>query len=123
MAGDPRYAERFEIFIAGMECGDNWTEQNDPVALLDVWRRSRALADPEGEVQPVDYDFVEALEYGMPPTTGIGPGIERMAMLFTERENIDDVLFFPMMRPVVIVGTVLVLCLAVYAMAWVLNRR
>ena len=101
MASDPRFAERFEIFVGGVECGDNWTEQNDPVALLDVWRRSRATAAPEDEIQPIDYDFVEALEYGMPPTTGIGPGIERMAMLFTENENIDDVLFFPMMRPVV----------------------
>lgn len=101
MASDPRYAERFEIYVGGVECGDNWTEQNDPVALLEVWRRSRATAAPDDEVQPIDYDFVEALEYGMPPTTGIGPGIERMAMLFTENENIDDVLFFPMMRPVV----------------------
>ena len=47
----------------------------------------------------MDYDFIEALEYGMPPTTGIGPGVERMAMIFTEQENIDDVIFFPMMRP------------------------
>jgi hypothetical protein len=49
----------------------------------------------------LDLDFIEALEYGMPPTTGIGPGIERMAMIFTEQENIDDVIFFPLMRPVV----------------------
>jgi hypothetical protein len=49
----------------------------------------------------LDYDFIEALEYGMPPTTGIGPGVERMAMIFTEQENIDDVIFFPMMRPAI----------------------
>jgi hypothetical protein len=49
----------------------------------------------------LDFDFIEALEYGMPPTTGIGPGLERMAMIFTGQENIDDVIFFPMMRPTV----------------------
>ncbi len=100
-AADPRVAERFEIFIGGMECGDNWTEQNDPQALLDTWLRLKeaGYADPE-ETHPIDYDFVEVLEYGMPPTTGIGPGIERMAMIFSEQRNIDDVIFFPLMRPV-----------------------
>ena len=100
-ADDPRVAERFEIFIGGMECGDNWTEQNDPQALLDTWRRLKeaGYVDPE-ETHPIDYDFVEVLEYGMPPTTGIGPGIERMAMIFSEQRNIDDVIFFPLMRPV-----------------------
>lgn len=102
MASDSRYAERFEIFIAGTECGDNWTEQNDPVALLERWRAQQAGGGvEEGELQPLDYDFLECLEYGMAPTTGIGPGVERMAMIFTEQENIDDVIFFPMMRPVV----------------------
>lgn len=100
MDNDPRYAERFEIFIAGMECGDNWSEQNDPIALLDRWKKNY---DPkkiaEGEFQPLDYDFLEVLEHGIPPTTGIGPGIERMVMIFTEQENIDNVIFFPMMRP------------------------
>lgn len=100
MNHDPRYAERFEIFIAGMECGDNWSEQNDPVALLERWKSSYKPDDlEEGEFHPLDYDFIEALEYGIPPTTGIGPGIERMAMIFTEQENIDEVIFFPMMRP------------------------
>ena len=54
-----------------------------------------------GEFHTLDFDFIEALEYGMPPTTGIGPGIERMAMIFTEQENIDDVIFFPLMKPAV----------------------
>ena len=102
MAEDPRYAERFEIFIAGMECGDNWSEQNDPVHLLDTWRKSyRAEERDAGKFHTLDFDFIEALEYGMPPTTGIGPGIERMAMIFTEQENIDDVIFFPLMRPAI----------------------
>ena len=102
MAEDPRYVERFEIFIAGMECGDNWSEQNDPVHLLETWRKAYRAEDRDaGKFHTLDFDFIEALEYGMPPTTGIGPGLERMAMIFTGQENIDDVIFFPMMRPTV----------------------
>jgi lysyl-tRNA synthetase class 2 len=100
MAEDPRFVERFEIFIAGMECGDNWSEQNDPAHLLETWRKAYRAEDRDsGKFHTLDFDFIEALEYGMPPTTGIGPGIERMAMIFTEQEIIDDVIFFPMMRP------------------------
>lgn len=99
MAADPRFVERFEIFIAGMECGDNWSEQNDPVHLLNTWRNAyRDDERDDGKFHTLDFDFIEALEYGMPPTTGIGPGIERMLMIFTGQENIDDVIFFPMMR-------------------------
>lgn len=102
LASDPRYAERFEIFIAGMECGDNWSEQNDPVHLLATWKRAYNPEERDsGEFHALDFDFIEAIEYGMPPTTGIGPGIERMAMIFTEQENIDDVIFFPLMKPAV----------------------
>jgi lysyl-tRNA synthetase class 2 len=102
MAEDPRFVERFEIFIAGMECGDNWSEQNDPVHLLETWRKAyRAEERDAGKFHTLDFDFIEALEYGMPPTTGIGPGIERMVMIFTGQENIDDVIFFPMMRPAI----------------------
>jgi len=99
LAADPRFVERFEIFIAGMECGDNWSEQNDPANLLETWRKSYRAEDRDaGKFHTLDFDFIEALEYGMPPTTGIGPGIERMVMIFTGQENIDDVIFFPMMR-------------------------
>ncbi|MCL5097303.1 MAG: lysine--tRNA ligase [Candidatus Omnitrophica bacterium] len=102
MADDPRFVERFEIFIAGMECGDNWSEQNDPVHLLKTWQKAYRAEDRDlGKFHTLDLDFIEALEYGMPPTTGIGPGIERMAMIFTEQENIDDVVLFPLMRPAV----------------------
>jgi lysyl-tRNA synthetase class 2 len=102
MADDPRFAERFEIFIAGMECGDNWSEQNDPIHLLATWKRAYNPEERDsGEFHTLDFDFIEALEYGMPPTTGIGPGIERMAMIFTEQENIDDVIFFPLMKPAI----------------------
>ena len=100
LAADPRFVERFEIFIAGMECGDNWSEQNDAANLLETWRKSYRAEDRDaGKFHTLDFDFIEALEYGMPPTTGIGPGIERMVMIFTGQENIDDVIFFPMMRP------------------------
>ena len=68
--------------------------------MLETFRRAyRAEERDTGKFHTMDYDFIEALEYGMPPTTGIGSGLERMAMIFTEQENIDDVIFFPMMRP------------------------
>jgi hypothetical protein len=102
MADDPRYVERFEIFIGAMECGDNWSEQNDPgPAARTLAGAYREAERDEGKFHTLDFDFIECLEYGLPPTTGIGPGIERMAMIFTEQENIDDVIFFPLMRPVV----------------------
>ncbi|MCC6233314.1 MAG: lysine--tRNA ligase, partial [Verrucomicrobiales bacterium] len=102
LADDPRFVERFEIFIGAMECGDNWSEQNDPVQLLQRWRSSYCEAErDEGKFHTLDFDFIECLEYGLPPTTGIGPGIERMAMIFSEQENIDDVIFFPLLRPVI----------------------
>ena len=100
MEGDPRYVERFEIFIAGMECGDNWSEQNDPVQLLETWKKAFKPEDrDEGEFHPLDYDFIETMEHAMPPTTGIGPGLERLAMIFTGQEDIYDVIFFPLMKP------------------------
>ncbi|MEW6126259.1 MAG: lysine--tRNA ligase [Acidobacteriota bacterium] len=101
MDENPNFVERFEIFIAGMECGDNWSEQNDPVALLDRWQTAITVEDlDEEKFHPLDYDFIEMLEHGMPPTTGIGPGIERMAMIFTGEDDIYNIIFFPMMKPV-----------------------
>lgn len=100
MSKDPRFVERFEIFIGGVEGGDNWTELNDPVELFERFKdQFERRAEGEDETHPMDIDFLETMEYGMPPTTGLGPGIERLAMMFTETEYIDDVLFFPMMRP------------------------
>lgn len=99
MEDDSRCAERFELFIAGMEVSENWTEQTDPLALLGRWEEMRSSSIYPEDVQPIDYSFIEVLEHGMPPTSGVGPGIERMAMLFTETNNIDDVLFFPLARP------------------------
>jgi lysyl-tRNA synthetase class 2 len=99
MADDPRYAERFELFIGGIEQGDNWTELNDPEELHDrlLAERERRQAGDE-EAHALDIDFVQAMEWGMPPTTGLGPGIERLAMLLTGAQHIDDVMPFPLIR-------------------------
>jgi len=93
--GDEKYVERFEVYIAGIETGDNWTELNDPIELYERFKADQERKD----AHPNDMDFVEAMEYGMPPTTGLGPGIERIAMMLTETENIDDVIWFPLMKP------------------------
>lgn len=99
MHKDKRFVERFEIFIGGIEGGDNWTELNDPIELYerfkDQFDKGKAGAE---EFHPMDVDFLETIEYGMPPTTGLGPGIERLIMMFTEERYIDDILFFPMMK-------------------------
>ena len=96
---DPRLAERFEIFIDSMELGNAFTELNDPADQLARFEEQVASKDPEtpGEV---DLDYVQALEYGMPPTGGIGIGIDRLVMVITGQDSIRDVLLFPAMRPV-----------------------
>ena len=98
---DPRFVDRFELFISGHECANAYTELNDPIDQLE--RFEEQLKEKElgnDEANDIDYDFVEALEYGMPPAGGIGYGIDRMIMLFTEQESIRDVLLFPTMKPV-----------------------
>lgn len=106
MVSDPRFVERFEVFIGGTEAGDNWTELNDPVELFERFKDQYDRREGgDDETHPVDIDFIETMEYGMPPTTGLGPGIERLCMMFTESEYIDDVLFFPMMKPAQITAT------------------
>ncbi|MFT7486171.1 MAG: lysyl-tRNA synthetase class 2 [Candidatus Paceibacteria bacterium] len=95
---DPRLAERFEVFIASMELGNAFTELNDPEEQLRRFEEQVASKDPEtpGEV---DIDYVQALEYGMPPTGGIGIGIDRLVMVLTNQDSIRDVLLFPAMKP------------------------
>ncbi len=97
---DPRFVDRFELFISGHECANAYTELNDPIDQLD--RFLEQLKEKElgnEEANDIDYDFVEALEYGMPPAGGIGYGIDRLIMLFTEATSIRDVLLFPTMKP------------------------
>lgn len=96
---DPRFVDRFELFIAGKEFANAYTELNDPIDQLERFVeqiKERELGNDEAN--DIDMDFVEALEYGMPPAGGIGYGIDRMCMLFTEQESIRDVILFPQMK-------------------------
>ncbi|MBR6136692.1 MAG: lysine--tRNA ligase [Bacilli bacterium] len=96
---DPRFVDRFELFIGGKEFANAYTELNDPIDQLE--RFEAQLAERElgnDEANDIDMDFVESLEYGMPPAGGIGYGIDRLMMLFTEQESIRDVILFPTMK-------------------------
>ena len=96
---DPRFVDRFELFIAGKECANAYTELNDPIDQLERFEAQLKEKDlGNEEANDIDYDFIEALEYGMPPAGGIGYGIDRLVMLFTESESIRDVLLFPTMK-------------------------
>lgn len=96
---EPRLAERFEIFIGAMECGNAFSELNDP---LDQKQRfldqGKAVDAGDTEAHRLDIDFINALSYGMPPTGGMGFGIDRLVMLLTNAHSIRDVIFFPQMR-------------------------
>ena len=96
---DPRFVDRFELFIGGKEFANAYTELNDPIDQLERFEAQLAERDlGNDEANDIDYDFVEALEYGMPPAGGIGYGIDRLVMLFTEQDSIRDVLLFPTMK-------------------------
>ncbi|MDY2731721.1 MAG: amino acid--tRNA ligase-related protein, partial [Erysipelotrichaceae bacterium] len=98
---DPRFVDRFELFIAGKECANAYTELNDPDDQLSRFEEQLRQKDlGNEEANDIDMDFIEALEYGMPPAGGIGYGIDRMVMLFTESESIRDVILFPTMKSV-----------------------
>jgi lysyl-tRNA synthetase class 2 len=100
MPENPEWADRFELFAGGMEVANGFSELNDPAEQAARFRRQmedRARGDLEAA--PYDEDYVEALEHGMPPTAGEGVGIDRLAMLFSDRHSIRDVILFPLLRP------------------------
>jgi len=95
----PGVVERFEYFIGGMEMGNAFSELNDPIDQLERFEeQGRALKAGDEEAHPVDEDYVRALSYGMPPTGGFGTGVDRLTMLFTDKESIREVILFPHLR-------------------------
>ncbi len=97
---DPRFVDRFELFIGGKEFANAYTELNDPIDQFERFENQLKERDlGNDEANDIDMDFIEALEYGMPPAGGIGYGIDRLVMLFTESDSIRDVILFPTMKP------------------------
>lgn len=93
------YAERFEPYINGWELGNNYSELNDPELLEKYWKEQEKHSKLDDEAQKYDEDFINALKVGMPPTTGLGLGVDRLIMILTNQPSIRDVILFPFMKP------------------------
>ena len=96
----PGLTERFELMINGKEIANAYSELNDPIDQMERFKDQLRLSEKgDDEAMAIDHDFVRALEYGMPPTSGLGMGIDRLTMLMTDQPSIQDVLLFPQMKP------------------------
>jgi lysyl-tRNA synthetase class 2 len=103
---NPELTERFELMVNGKELCNAYSELNDPIDQLDRFQEQMKLSEKgDDEAMFIDMDFVRALEYGMPPTSGMGIGIDRLVMFMTNQPSIQDVLFFPQMKPEKVVKT------------------
>ena len=97
---NPKLTERFELFVCGKELANAYSELNDPIDQLERFEeQARLKSNGDDEAMFIDYDFVRAVEYGMPPTSGLGMGIDRLTMFMTGQTTIQDVLLFPQMKP------------------------
>lgn len=97
---DPNLIDRFQLVIGGMELANGFSELNDPIDQRQRFAQQDKMREQgDKEVSPSDEDYLEAMEYGMPPAAGMGIGIDRLVMLLTNTHNIKEVILFPTMRP------------------------